>query len=361
MLVVEKVIDISINYTFNSQYELHNIVFFDIETTGFSPEHTILYLIGCMYYKDNQWRSIQWFADNNTSEYYMLESFFLFIKDYSVIIHYNGSGFDIPYLLKKCNKHKLNYDFSKIESLDLYKKILPYKKIFKTENLKQKSIEKFLGISRDDTFSGGELIEVYGRYLKYKNFNQPETEELFNLLILHNEDDLKGMLQSVNILSYCDLFERDFMITNTSLKEDHLLIKFQLDNFLPRRVNIGNETLYLLAFGEYATLEIKLYKKELKFFYNNYKDYYYLPIEDTAIHKSVAFYVDKDFRTKARAANCYSKKTGCFLPQYNELIIPYFKIDYFDKINYFEPTIDIINNKDLMKQYVKHLFPKLLI
>ena len=40
----------------------------------------------------------------------------------------------------------------------------------------------------------------------------------------------------------------------------------------------------------------------LKYFYDNYKDYFYLPKEDTAIHKSVATYVDKDFRQKAKTA-----------------------------------------------------------
>lgn len=93
----------------------------------------------------------------------------------------------------------------------------------------------------------------------------------------------------------------------------------------------------------------------MKFFYKNYKDYYYLPKEDISIHKSVAFYVDKDYRTKAKAATCYSKKTGKFLPQFNEQIEPYFKIDYYDKTNYFELTDEVKNNPLILQNYTIHI------
>ena len=102
-------------------------------------------------------------------------------------------------------------------------------------------------------------------------------------------------------------------------------------------------------------IKISVYNGGLKFFYQNYKDYYYLPMEDRSIHKSIAFYVDKNYRTKANAANCYSKKTGRFIPQYEEIISPYFKIDYSDKITYFELTNEIINQPDLIKNYIDNV------
>ena len=96
-----------------------------------------------------------------------------------------------------------------------------------------------------------------------------------------------------------------------------------------------------------------LHRRVLNIFNPDYKNYYYLPGEDRSIHKSVAFYVDKDFRTKAKAANCYSKKSGIFLPQYEEIINPYFKIDYYDKITYFECSQDFLADKNLDKNTVK--------
>ena len=43
-------------------------MFFDIETTGFSPDTTHLYMIGCCLYEDDGWQLIQWFDDTQTFE-----------------------------------------------------------------------------------------------------------------------------------------------------------------------------------------------------------------------------------------------------------------------------------------------------
>ena len=51
---------------------------------------------------------------------------------------------------------------------------------------------------RDST--GGQLIEVYRDYL------HTHEKSLYDLLILHNEDDLKGMPAILPILSYADFF-----------------------------------------------------------------------------------------------------------------------------------------------------------
>ena len=49
--------------------------------------------------------------------------------------------------------------------MDIYKKIRPYRKLLGLESMKQKAIEQFLGISREDKYTGGQLIEVYRDYL----------------------------------------------------------------------------------------------------------------------------------------------------------------------------------------------------
>lgn len=106
-------------------------------------------------------------------------------------------------------------------------------------------------------------------------------------------------------------------------------------------------------------MRIPLYHGELKYFYPNYKDYYYLPAEDMAIHKSVAAYVDKNHRTQATAATCYSKKSGCFLPQYQELFSPALKLERQDKISYFELTEAFTNSRENLKTYVMHFLERI--
>ena len=49
---------------------------------------------------------------------------------------------------------------------------------------------------------------------------------------------------------------------------------------------------------EKTVIRTKVINDSLKYFYTDYKNYYYLPKEDMAIHKSVAAYVDRDHKKK---------------------------------------------------------------
>lgn len=332
-----------------------NTVFFDIETTGFSSINSTLYLIGCIHEVDGNYFAIQWLAEDSSEESLIIHEFFNYINSFSSIVHFNGDGFDIPYLEAKCKKFMLPYTFSKYNSFDLYKKINKLKHILKIENLKQKTIENYLELSRTEKYSGGELISVY------QDYTVNNDERLAEMLLKHNLDDISGMVSILDILSYTYLFDGNYKIDNIEYTDkNEILFNIALPYTLPKRLTYGFGPFYMSSFENLVYLKIKMYTDELKFFYPNYSDYYYLPVEDISIHKCISFYVDKNFRTKAKAANCYSKKTGRFLPQYKEIISPYFKIDYHDKITYFEIIDEFLNNENLVKGYTMHILNLML-
>ncbi|NLK28538.1 MAG: ribonuclease H-like domain-containing protein [Clostridiales bacterium] len=397
MIIRQKPVDLTLGYPL--EYDRNKIVFFDIETTGFSAETTYLYLIGCIYYEDNAFHIIQWFSEGIHEEKELIRAFFEFIKNYEVLIHYNGSGFDIPYLIKKCFLLNLKYSFEDITSIDLYKNIFPYKKFLNLPNYKQKTIETFLKIKRKDIYGGGDLIEVYQSYLGKKRYETlknrhrnslpnegtnpkqiedihptqkpspykfsqdkpmsikmvPEVDELLHLLLLHNEDDLKGLVRICPILSYTDLFEKPFHILEAGIEGDQLTISIQLRNPLPVPISYRIDRIYFNAQDLQASLHIKVVEGVLKHFYENYKDYYYLPAEDIAVHKSLASFVDKDYREKAKPATCYTKKKGSFVPQFEPVIYPFFKQNYQDKISYLEVHTDFLLQEENIEQYVSHI------
>ncbi len=360
MHITKDLIEFNINKLSYNELNINESVFFDIETTGFSHTNTKLYLIGCIYYDSNtkKYEYIQWFLDDPKDEPLLIVSFFEFIKNFKYLFHFNGEGFDIPYILGKCKTYNIGFDFSGIKSIDLYKTSYKLRKILKTENLKQKTLKRFFDVYDDDKYTGGELIEVYHQYTKTKD------NSLLNLLMLHNLEDLNGMIVLLNLFSYEDIFNGNFevssiifedYITFDKLPKKETIIELKLNNPLTKRISVGKDDFYLTAFNNIARIKIDVYTDELKFFYPNYKDYYYLPSEDTSIHKSVAFYVDKNFRTQAKAANCYSKKTGMFLPQLDEVISPYFKIEYHDNVTYFEITKEFLDDKEQLKAYILHV------
>lgn len=338
---------------------LADTVIFDIETTGFSPKSTHLYLIGAIYAKDGQIMLKQWFAENYMSESSVLCSFFEFIKPFRRISGYNISGFDIPYLLSKCISYNLPYNFDNMECIDLLREIKQISKLLKLPDLKQKSIENFLGITRKDRYSGGELITVY------ENYRQNPSEDAMHLLLLHNADDIRGLLGILPMRAYLQIANQNYTIDSLSINRvneitQEAVFALKLPVRVPERVSCGFDAFYMTCFNDTLKIRCRIYSGELKYFYQNYKDYYYLPVEDRAMHKSVAFYVDKDFRTKAKASNCYSKKTGMFLPQSEEIISPYFKIDYYDKVMYFELTEEFRGDTQAQKQYIAHVINILL-
>lgn len=340
-----------------------DVAFFDIETTGFSPNNTHLYLIGLAYEADGEWVLDQWFAENTAEEVLVLREFNEAVRDVELLVSYNGLGFDTNYLKEKCKQYDIPFVVGKLSHLDIYRQLFPYKKFFKLEHFKQKNIEKFLGIQREDIFSGGELISYYNDYTKMP------TEEVRKILLKHNADDIRGLIAILPILTYVAFFRGGFEVSQVDIQryqniDGGISMDAVFDLIpsipLPKHISYGTGPLYLAGSGEKVGLKVSMYTGELKFFYSDYRDYYYLPKEDTAIHKSVAFYVDKNFRTQAKAATCYSKKTGRFLPQFAEMIEPYFKIEFNDKTTYFELTDELCENDVLMKKYLLHCINHML-
>ena len=59
-----KIENLEINYPLEKLAPLEQILFLDIETTGFTARTSYLYLIGCAYYKEGCWYTRQWFAQS---------------------------------------------------------------------------------------------------------------------------------------------------------------------------------------------------------------------------------------------------------------------------------------------------------
>ncbi len=366
MLVIKDNLSIYSEYDLSKISHLEEILFFDIETTGLSPTNSALYMIGCVFCRDNQFKYIQWFADDFSSETIILKSFFEFQKNFNTLIHFNGSRFDIPYLKSCCNQYSLPYKFTYRTNIDICREILPYKKFLNMKSMRQTEIEKFLNIDRTDKYNGKELISIYKQYIKTKD------KQLLQLLLLHNVCDLKGMLQITKILKYKDFFSGDFRITDTKSNFDtssdipFLNIIIKIDISLPKPIEITKDYSPQVVFSFISsmhiqdnkiTLSIPIYQGELKYFFTEYKQYYYLPEEDIAVHKKLAQFVDKKYKKRATAATCYTKKTGLFLPipnanNHNSI----FKFDYKSKLYFIEYTDELFSDTEYLKYYLLSYF-----
>lgn len=338
-------------------------IFFDIETTGFSPSNSSIYMIGCARRKGKFICIDQFFAENPSEEKLILSAFIEILKKCQTIISFNGVGFDIPFLKAKCDKYNIEESFKDYSYIDIFKSVSSIKFLLKLENYKQKSIEKFLNLTRDDKYSGGELINVYYDYI------QSPSDDKLELLYLHNYEDILGMTELLPILSYVEILNGQYSVMETQLstymnlngeEKEEFLITLQNDYVVPKKLSAKSDIFHMVISPETTVIRVPVVIDELKFFHSNYKDYYYLPNEDMAIHKSVATFVDSDYREKCRAFNCYTRKSSTFLPQAKPIMNPEFKKDYKDKITYFELTEDFSSSDIMLRRYVDHAFNYLM-
>lgn len=344
--------------TMTDQLFTEQAVFFDIETTGFSPARSSLYLIGCATRKADTLFLDQFFAESADEEKIVINAFFQLLIKYDTIITFNGIGFDIPYLKAKCASLHISSPFDHYTYLDIYKEISSLKALLGLTSLKQKSIELFLGIDRKDLFNGGDLIKVYKDYTKHP------SKEALTLLRQHNYEDVLHMPKLLTILSYRKTLTGELTVIGLKANESRTLdgsmqkeLIFSLSGVyvVPKPLSYHFEDCYLSLHDSTILLCVKLFDGELRFFLDNPKEYYYLPDEDMAIHKSLATGVERKHRRQANASNCYVHKHAIFLPQYEKLFTPAFRQNLRDRKSYFELSDDFISSSVLQERYVKHL------
>ena len=297
------------------------LFFFDIETTGLSAKSSQLYLIGCLYTDGTQFQLHQWFAETPSDEKQLLTAFTKYVEtlpQHCLMMHFNGNTFDVPYLRQKYERYKMPFSLETMEHVDIYRLIRPYKCLLGLPSLRQKCLEDYLGIQRKDPFDGGQLIAVYEDYL------DTHSPQGLQALLLHNDEDVRNMPLLLAALHLSDYMESSYRLTqwrsHTSIgwdgtEKEELLLTLESPIALPRPISLRLENgVYLTASGTGIKLAIPLCELTLKHYFPNTKDYFYLPAEDRAIHKSVAIYVDKEYRQKATKDNCYTKKEGRFVP-----------------------------------------------
>lgn len=177
----------------------NNFVIFDIETTGLSSNYNKVILIGILYFKNDNVVVEQFFAENSQDEKKLLSSFAKKLKEFNTYITYNGHSFDIPFLNKRFKKNKINYEIDPHMNIDIYRIVRKYKERLGLSNCKLKTVEKLLGITRDDTISGKESVDLY------KAFEQTKNNDLKNKILLHNYEDIVYLLPTSNILNYLSI------------------------------------------------------------------------------------------------------------------------------------------------------------
>ncbi len=373
MEIVRKTVSCGEPYPLARLGDERKILFIDIETTGFSRENNAIYLIGCGIPEGNRLRIVQFFADRG-DEAELLDAFFRFLDPYRLLIHFNGKNFDLPFIRARAERYGIRAAFP--EDLDIYQEARKLRGLLALPGLKQKDIERFLGIRREDKMGGGELIGVY------QDFLHDRDGEKRRLLLLHNADDVAGMPEILPILSYRDFLSGGFALDSTEVVETppgqaarSLRAQWTGCTDLPVPVHTaitldhkkrgsGREVSPILGTalltGRKVRLTLPLYEGELRHFYPDYKDYYYFADRDCAIHRSIAKFMDSPDRRKATAKTCYTRASGIFLPEPSAVFTPVMQQDYHSPLLFAPWREDLFSSPESAEEYVREVLRLLL-
>lgn len=217
MLVFEDKFKIEINL--EKYFSKQNVCFIDIETTGLSSKYCSIYLIGLMYYNNQEkmWHLIQLFAQSLEEEKDILLNFIDYVSKFDKVITFNGDTFDLPFINNRLKFFSIDYEISLEDSFDIYKLVRENKYYLNLDNLKLKTLEKTLGIYREDLYSGKDCIKFYKDYTKTKN------EEKKDIILKHNYDDLYYLVFILELLDIID----DIKSIELNSSNDHLCMKIK--------------------------------------------------------------------------------------------------------------------------------------
>lgn len=275
-------------------------VFYDIETTGLSRNSSFLYLIGALAQENNSWFLYQWMAEKESEEPKILCEFFDFMKSASATFQFNGKTFDQPYLEERYKRYSLSSPFIHIPAMDLFQELKPCRELLKLNKMKLTDLEKFLGISDRVYCNGKDCISMY------QSYSQNADAILLNTILGHNMEDLLGLGEIFHMLGYRVLLDGEFIPNEASLEDKRLLIRFELPVPVPVPVSKKGEDFYFTCQEQKGALMAEVKNGKVKQYYRNYKDYDYIPGEETAVPKVLSRYMDKSLRLPAKPETCFT-------------------------------------------------------
>lgn len=246
-----------------------DLLIFDIETTGLSHQYTNVILIGYMYIKNERLYIDQLFAETPDEELEILLKFYEITKSFRYFVSYNGNSFDIPYLNSRFKFNGLNIGLDKSMNIDLLRVARKLSKELSLVDYKLKTVEKFLGIYREDGISGKESVDLYNRYVMFPSPTLKKT------ILLHNYEDILYLGKVIDLLHYQsgnDLsnipqyfcYKNDsYYIGSHKIRKDFITLTLYSRNKSEKRLHFSPGQLTFEQSGHSIELKIPLFTLKL--------------------------------------------------------------------------------------------------
>lgn len=290
---------IKIDNTFTNKYITEKDLLFDLETTGLSRKFCHVYMIGTGYIEGNFLHTMLFFAEDITEERAIINEFIKRTRPFERLITYNGNRFDIPFFKERLDSLMIDFDLDSFDSLDIYVRLKKLKHLLLLPGMKQKDIEKFLGIERDDKYDGGKLIEVY------KNYQIRPNDESEYLLMIHNKEDIIGMSKILSVLSYEGIKTLTINDLSKEFSSDRYTFETTTDLSIPKPIRIISDDVYLILDSNKLKGSIQTTNGYMKKYFPNPEEYLYHLEDERIIPKVIVSKADMKKYRKVSKEECF--------------------------------------------------------
>ena len=347
----EKDLFIKTTDTLLPQLPKENIMVFDIDTTSFEAANGCVFLIGTLTYEDNELISHHYFSESISEETEIIEKFLDITGDYNVLLSFKGESFDIAFIGKRIyelNKQnsqdrdlcdKLSFLYNKLQNIrsrsyDVFNEIHAIKPYMDFTSTKLDALRAKFGQKVTERVSGENISKFYVEHIaanKLKSLleitGKPENvgfipdydpkpieDELAHIDPDAGDRFLENILarnrENMEAVLYIMRLSHLFVMRQGSFSVSYVECSLGAFDMSPLTHSLSLH-IQEHEFGIDIPLEIS--ELELKIFYANFKDYYYFPAEDMAVHKSVAEFTDTGSKKKATSKTAYRKVSGSFV------------------------------------------------
>lgn len=290
-------------------YVPENTLLLNVETTGLRSSSSFVCMISAAYRNNHDITSITWLAGSRMDEKAMLLRLQDLADSFPALLTYGGNSFAFRFLADRFDIYSEAVLFPDKQLTDLQKSFRPLLHILPLTHMKKAEIESFLSFSRRGIRTGRELIPVFETWERQKDLSARDA------LIQHAQEDIHFLCQVCKLHSYLDFLHGKWESAGCSETAEGLLFSVSLSAPVPQPVSWQNDFAGFHLAGKNGQALVVPYHGSLRYFLPGpCSDYYYLPEEDTAIHRSVAQFVDRSRRVKATPDTCYVNREGTFLP-----------------------------------------------
>ena len=215
---------------------------------------------------------LSFISEKESDEYDMLASLSERLEACGEIITFNGNSFDLPHLKRKYAAYGMPDPLQGKNFRDLFLEYRPLKGLLSLESGK---LESFAA--------------------KLPGFSADMSDAEKTLLILAYD-------------ALLSLFRGEYEFESVSDTEipDALVFMIRLREAFRGSFSTHDEIYHLLVDGQHAALCAHLREGKLRCYLTGYSDYYFLPREGYAVHKTIAEYVDPSRKEKAVRENCFN-------------------------------------------------------